>query len=116
MKLYHATYDKHWESIMRNGLNPSLGKKCWSTSDLNYVFLSSDPAISKWYAMNAKFVDKTTKKKITIYEIDSETLDRSKLKKDTRSYERHRSKCYEYEGTIEYKKLKELEVDDNRTT
>lgn len=109
MKLYHATYDKNFESILFNGLNPKLGKKCWSISDLNYVFLSSDPEIAKWYASEAKFVDKKDKKKIIVYEVDSESLDRSKLRRDTRAYERHRSKCYEYEGIIEYKKLKDFE-------
>jgi hypothetical protein len=109
MKLYHATYDKNFESILFNGLNPKLGKKSWRVSDLNYVFLSSDPDLAKWYAIAADLVNSEIKKKILIYEVDSESLDRSKLKRDTRAQERHRSKCYEYEGTIEYKKLKDFE-------
>ena len=109
MKLYHATYDKNFESILFNGLNPKLGKKSYPISDLNYVFLSSDPDLARWYAEQAKFVDKKDKKKIIIYEVDSESLDKSKLKRDTRAHARHQGKCYEYEGTIEYKKLKDFE-------
>lgn len=110
MKLYHATYDKNFESILFNGLNSKLGKKSYSISDLNFIFLASDPKLAMWYASQADLVDKKDKKKIIIYEVDSESLDRSKLKRDTRSHERHRSKCYEYEGTIEYKNLKEFEI------
>ena len=81
MKLYHATYDKNFESILFNGLNPKLGKKSWRVSDLNYVFLSSDPNLAKWYAVTADLVNSETKKKILIYEVDSESLERSKLKR-----------------------------------
>ena len=109
MKLYHATYDKNFESILFNGLNPKLGKKSWRVSDLNYVFLSSDPDLAKWYAKSADLVNSETKKKILIYEVDSESLERSKLKRDSKAQQRHQGKCYEYEGTIEYKKLKDFE-------
>jgi hypothetical protein len=109
MKLYHATYDKNFESILFNGLNPKLGKKSWRVSDLNYVFLSSDPNLAKWYAVAADLVNSETKKKILIYEVDSELLERSKLKRDSKAQQRHQGKCYEYEGTIEYKKLKDFE-------
>lgn len=103
MRLFHATYAKNLESIKLHGLNPKLGKRAWAISSSNEVYLSTNKIIARYYANKSDIVDKEG---IVIIEIDYGQLNNEKLKEDTRAYERHKGKCFAYEGIIEPNKLR----------
>jgi hypothetical protein len=84
-KLFHATYKVHLDSIMKHGLDSSRGKKNWSDSAVNTVYLADSPESAESYAETSELIEEDNEEwldEIVILEIETRHLDITKISQD----------------------------------
>lgn len=81
--LYHATYKPKLKSINEHGLGgaPKI-KRNWSDSKKGVVYLAYDPNIAESYAESSDNVPEHYLDQIVILKIDTNQLDKDKLRMD----------------------------------
>lgn len=95
--LYHATYAPYLQSIMKYGLDPSIGQKNWDDSE-HVIYLAISPDIAFSYAEASDIVPEKYLDQIVILVIEKTKLDNSKLIKDSNVQDC--DKTFEYHGVI----------------
>jgi len=108
--LYHATYKPFLKSIKEKGLG-NTKTKMWSDSVAGVVYLADDEDVAYSYAETSEFLDEVEDydkyaDNIIILKIDSNKLDKTKLKKDANVIDG--DSTFEYHGTIPFEFVEEV--------
>ena len=103
--LYHATYKPLLKSIIQNGLGNTTNTY-WDDSKPGVVYLAKDPDIAISYAETNEAVDEAWLDEIIVLKINTDDLDKSKLKIDE-NVKDNAGDTLEYHGII-----KNFEIED----
>ena len=102
--LYHATYKPFLKSIKEKGLG-NTRRKMWSDSVRGVVYLADDVDVAYSYAENSEWLENIKDydkyaNNIIILKINSDKLDRTKLKRDANVIDNNST--FEYHGIIPF--------------
>ena len=108
--LYHATYKPFLESIKEKGLG-NTERTMWSDSVRGVVYLADDADVAYSYAEISEWLDDIEDyakyaNNIIVLKIDSDKLDRTKLKRDDNVI--YDCGTFEYHGIIPFDFVEEI--------